>query len=580
MNIFRDLSFARRNAPRSIESVAEMVTYDQKPWNLLYKAVIDSTGASPNNFQLIYPFASWTWPTQSVGFISAPQYDFCSIVPQWSAVGAYVSSGDKFNQAYEQFLNVIVPQTEDPVLRGQIRDSETVLTDATNTYTTVYTQAQSVYLDTPEGRENRPTFTEWLGTAPGKGWQTKITSAETRMNQAQLNYNALVAQANTPGLSNAQKQFKNTDFYSKLTDPGLSSFPKVPMWSVSQNPGAWVDAIKAGRGPSGATMGFTNRDSSYDFSKTWAGGSAAVSEFFWSVKLSGKWERVTEFESDQELSVSLQFEAFDQITVQPADWYNGPFVRSMADGPFIHGYSANGGDGTKAIFGEKGFIGLLKTGMFVVYKPTFTITTSESTFKSFVDKFKASTGLRIGPVTINAEGGIERSQWSYSAAGRSFTGTSTSDAPLILGVGIGRLPKQADAMGVLSADANDEPRGQAYRFEDHGGDVLAAGVTEAEAKALGAGSWKVAWPVTKHGHDVRIVPLHGDPVLADGIASMDFNGPTPAPAQFRAGIFAVHKPIPKVGTEYSISGVYDDSNIPFLFHLTCTVAGRPGSTFA
>src|SRR5947209_18569857 len=47
MNIFRDLSFARRNAPRSVESVAEMVTYDQKPWNLLYKAVIDSTGASP-----------------------------------------------------------------------------------------------------------------------------------------------------------------------------------------------------------------------------------------------------------------------------------------------------------------------------------------------------------------------------------------------------------------------------------------------------------------------------------------------------------------------------------------------------
>ncbi len=543
MNILRDLSFARRNAPRSVESVADSTTYDQKPWNLLYKAIVDSTGTSPNNFQLLYPFASWNWPTQSVGFLSAQQYDFCAIVPQWSAVGAYVSSGDKFNQAYEQFLNVIVPQTEDPVLRKKITKSERVLTDATNAYTTAYTQAQSVYLDTAGGKDNKPSFTEWLGTAPGKGWQTKITSTETRMNQAQLNYNALVAQANTPGLSNAQAQFKNVDFYSKLTNSGLQNFPKVPLWSVSQNPGAWVDAIKAGDGPAGATMGFTNRDSSYDFSKTWAGGSVSVSEFFWSVNLSGSWERITEFESDQELAVSIQFEAFDLITVQPADWYNGPFVKSMADGPFIHGYSPYGGDGNKPIFGEKGFIGLLKTGMYVIYKPTFTITTSASTFKSFVEKFKSAIGIRIGPVTIDADGGIESSQWSYSEAGRSFSGTSTSEAPLILGVTIARLPTQVDAMDLLTADANDEPRGQAYRFEDYAGDVLAAGVAEAEARALGARSWKASRTI-------------GPVPLKDKVIHVRWNKKGAENDTFLSGTITVQTAVAVGFAVFVLSGVY------------------------
>jgi len=582
MNLFRDLAFARRNAALRVPSVAEAANYDQKPWSLLYKAIIDSLGASPSSFQLLYPFASWNWPTQSVGFISAAQYDFCSTVPQWSAVGAYVSSGDRFNQAYEQFLNVILPTTDDPILREQIRVSGEALTNATNDYTTAVTQAESVYRDTV-GPSNTPPFTDWLGTLQGKGWQTKIVAAQTRMDQAQVNYNTVVAQANTPGLENAHTQFKNLDFYSKLTNPGLSTFPKVPSWSVSQNPGAWVDAIKAGHGPAGATMGFTNRDSSYDYSKTWAGGSLAVQEFFWSVNVGGKWERITEFEMDQQLEVSIEFEAVDQIQIQPTDWYNGSFVRSMGGGPFIKGYSAYGADGDKAVFGEKGFIGLLKTGIFVGYKPTFTITTSQSSFNSFVEKFKVCTGLRIGPFTMNAEGGSEKSGWSYSQAGRSFSGTSTSDSPLIIGVTVARLPNQVDGANALAEEEESEPRGIGYRFEELAGDVLGQGVTEAEAQALGARSWKplgrvLAGLTTRHAHDVRVLPMYGDPVLTDGIASIDFNGP--ALTELRAGIFAINKPIPHVGTQYVVTGVYDETNLPFKFTLTCRVAGRPQSRFS
>nr|WP_144020767.1 hypothetical protein [Burkholderia sp. AU33423] len=178
--------------------------------------------------------------------------------------------------------------------------------------------------------------------------------------------------------------------------------------------------------------------------------------------------------------------------------------------------------------------------------------------------------------------------WSYSEAGRSFTGTSTSESPLILGVTIEQLPARSKPVLAL---ADDEPGaealGDAYRFEAGAGDLLAQGVTEAQALALGAQSWiprrslEQAAVVTRHAHDVRVVALHGDPVLVDGIASIDFNGTQLTQlTQLRAGVFAVNKPIPKVGAAYQVSGTYDEGNLPFSFGLTCTHAGRPISTFA
>ena len=129
-----------------------------------------------------------------------------------------------FNQAFQEFLNVIVASTDDPQLRVQISQAADKLTLATNDYTTVYNQAVSAYNDSVAN--NDPPFDKWLGTPPGKGWQTQIIAKGTTVDQAQKNYNNLVDQANTPGLADAQNQFKNQDFYSKLTDPGLSSFPR------------------------------------------------------------------------------------------------------------------------------------------------------------------------------------------------------------------------------------------------------------------------------------------------------------------------------------------------------------------
>jgi len=435
VSLFRHTAAQRQQFDAAALQAAD---YDQKPWGLLYRALTEAIGASPDTFQMVYPFTTWAWPTPPVGFIGTAQYDFCSTSPQWSAVGAFASGGDRFNQAYQEFLNVIPAATDDPSLRQRIKAADDAVTAASNGYTLAYTQARSVYAD--EVTDNDPTFTEWLGSPAGAGWQLKISSMQTKMEQAQVTYNALVAQASTPGLGEAQKQMANHDFWAKLNDPALAKFPLVPNWSVAQNASDWIDAVQAGQGPAGATMGFNNRDASYDYSKTWAGGSAKIRQLFWQVRVAGKWERISEFETDNELNVAVEFEALDHIQIQPSDWYNGPFVRSKRNGPFVKGYSAFGGDGTQAVFGEKGFFGLLKTGMYVGYKPTFTITASKASFSKFSEKFKASTGLRIGPFTFEADGGSEKAGWTLSESGRSFTGTTSSEQPLIVGIAISKLP--------------------------------------------------------------------------------------------------------------------------------------------
>src|SRR5215472_10586134 len=92
ISVFRGAALQRRMAQLGflelqLREQGLAADYDQKPWSLLYKALIDSIGADPRNFQLIYPFTSWNWPTQQSGFISSAQYNFCGAVPQWSAVG-------------------------------------------------------------------------------------------------------------------------------------------------------------------------------------------------------------------------------------------------------------------------------------------------------------------------------------------------------------------------------------------------------------------------------------------------------------------------------------------------------------
>ena len=404
-------------------------------WNHLYGSLIQGLGLSPKNFQLIFPFMTWDWPIASTGYTAAAQHDFLSTVPQFSATGAYVSAGTSFNDTYNQMLNVIAASTSDPKLQADILQAWNMLTLATNNYDTIYSQATEAYLR-ETGGSNTPAFSEWLGGMSAKSWAAKLASAGKNVDSQQEVYNELVSQTETPGLKDAIIRFNNKDYYTQFQDPSLSKFPQVPAYSLSMDATTWLNKVKSGTGGSKGEISFTSKQATYDYSKTWAQGSASINYAFWSVNVGGAWEEIKEFSTDNSLEVTISFEAWDQISIQAGRWYNGAFVASVAKGPFKRGFSPYGDNANKAVWGKEGIMSVQKVGMIVCYKPKFTIKVSKSSFESFSKKWSVSAGLRIGPFNFSGGGGSSSSGWKSDANSCTFTGESTAETALILGTSI------------------------------------------------------------------------------------------------------------------------------------------------
>ena len=226
--LLRATEFANRRLITESDPVTDK--YNQDSWAILYQALNGAFGISPDNFQLIYPNIPWIWPSERLGYIGASAYDAMSTIPQYSAIGKYTSTGERFNDQYLAFLNVIDPATSDPDLRGEINRAAAALTDAANKYDRTMQQAKIAYNGSvPSGD---PSFTEWLGTLEGRGWQASIDSDWKAVESAQRVYNSLVDQTTTPNLTEALNAYANPDFWSKLNDPALANMPAVPSYST------------------------------------------------------------------------------------------------------------------------------------------------------------------------------------------------------------------------------------------------------------------------------------------------------------------------------------------------------------
>ena len=271
----------------------------------------------------------------------------------------------------------------------------------------------------------------------GAGWQSRINSDLRAMESAESVYNSLVDQTETPNLTEALNAFANTDFRSKLNDPSLSKMPAVPSYSTGLTSSDWRDRMERGEVP-GGSFSVSNSDTSFDFKKSWAGGSASVGSWFWRVKVSGQWQRIEKFAADANLTANVTFKGVETIGVQASDWYSG--VSNLANGPYKRGYSKDGKGGTQAVFGEDGFLPMQKTGMLVAAGMAFDISVDKSTFHEFSESFSAATEIGIGPFTFSAEGGHEANNWEASQSGSSFSGDSSSTLPQIFGWTVNILP--------------------------------------------------------------------------------------------------------------------------------------------
>jgi hypothetical protein len=402
---------------------------NDKAWSLLYKGIVDNIGASPDSFQLVYPFISWNWPTQNRGYTGAAQFDFCSNIPQWSATGQSAFSGRTLHDAYFGFLQAIVANVSDPATENQIVQQRNKLTGAYNQYDTDLAQANLAY----KSSGSSLSFTEWLGSLEGQRWQGLLNTDLAQISQITDVLNSLLAKSKTPGLSDAMAASKNTDYYTKLVDNGLSSFPSVPAYSISQDPTSWLSNVQGGGGTPGK-FSFSLSDASYSYQNTWAKGSVSVGSWFWQVYVNGSWQQISEFSSSTDITVSVAFKAVDQIQITAAPWYNGAFPRNHKTGPFTNGFTPD------SFWGEKGSFNLIKTGFFVAYQPNISIEVDQQTFNSFKSKWEVCGGIRVGPFSFGGGGGSSTDTFNKSTSGLSFIVQSTSTTPVIFGNTINILP--------------------------------------------------------------------------------------------------------------------------------------------
>lgn len=412
---------------RKVGSLNAAASNDSTMWGFLYKTFAENLGVSPDKFQLVYPYEAWNWPSASSGHMSAAAYDFMSTLPQWSAVGAYESSGVRLSDAYLQFLNALVVDT-DPVQRQKIEVEQDAVQDISNDYNQKLQDARDAYKkQVPDGS---PDFTSWLADQyGGYTYGKQLASLQGKLDEATEFLKALVDQAQDPNYKAAMNQFMDQQYKSKIDTSSAEGSLVAPGYMISTTYDKWVTSIQGGGGTP-ATLAWSNSDSHYDFSKTWAGGDAEYGSGFFGIYANGSWEESEWMASDSNISVELNVEAWTTIPIQDSGWFNPAYVNNKASSEYRQGY------GWDTFFGEKGSMASFKTGMLVSYKPSFTISTSSSWSEEQTKKFKAAGGLRIGPFKFGASGGHDSVIYNSEVTSNTFSGGSDSNLPQIMGVNI------------------------------------------------------------------------------------------------------------------------------------------------
>lgn len=404
-------------------------------WGFMYKAFINNLKVDPMNFQLVTPFTSWDWSTQSLGHVDSREYDFISTVPQWSGVGAYASGGARLSDAYELFLMALVVSA-DPVQKQKIENQQNVCADIRQNFERAVKSARDKYAKDPTVVDNAPDFSTWLTDPLSIGYAegTAIAGFRSQLDDAMELLEDLIKQSNDPTIKAASDRFNDQQYWTSVDTGSLDDAFTAPGFSKTESYTAWVQKVQAGGG-NPATLGWSNSESHYDWKKSWAGGNASYGTPFWGIEVGGSWERVDELQTSKDIEVEIGFKAWDTIQIQDSGWFDQAFVNAKCDGEYRTGY------GKEDFFGEKGAMGLRKTGMLVVYKPSFTIRSKTGFSKDYREKFEASGGLRIGPFKIGGGGGSSTIIQDKAVTSNEFSGTTDSETPFIAGITVQLLGK-------------------------------------------------------------------------------------------------------------------------------------------
>jgi hypothetical protein len=421
-------------------------TYDQIVKQLL--------GSGSNNFQMLGNPQSFNWPEAPPGQLSPQAYQLMSAAPTYSPIAEFGGVGlstlfDNYRQIFAHVGFKTSPDIEkqsydlsQQAARVQKDQSDTI-SAANSAYQTAKQNGGDFFTN------QYPTFKDWF-QGPGSTYQSKLDQLKdtaTRIfSQVQQ-----INRANQPTslqdaldlmqLPSGAPSGGNVPRGWAVVPDGAGVVRWQPAFTIATTSGSWRTQLADGTIGS-KTINLDASKSDDSINKSWAGGNVSYGNPFWGINAGGSWSETNITKSDNSVKVAIELKSATNVSITPGAWYDGGFLKQLVKaGPdgtgykILPPYTASGGD--HPLFGHDGLCSTMVNGLVVAYKPSFRVTMQSSTFKSFEQEIKASAGFRIGPFSFGGDGGHYQKDVATTGNTTTFSGGSTSEDPVIIGVTVG-----------------------------------------------------------------------------------------------------------------------------------------------
>jgi hypothetical protein len=419
-------------------------------YNQIQKAVF---GETAQNFQMIVAPIAFTFQTAGLGQMDPATYQLVSQMPVWSPVATFGQNGTTLFSAYRQLLANVTFKVDDSKAKdlaqqaSQINGLQRQLSEEQANTTQAYNVAKANGGDVFIAMY--PTIKDWLG-GPGSTYVTKINTLTKSINELSDKYaNDLASMQGDSSLSESLKATQipteapasgtNRRGWILVADSG-GKLQWQPEFVVTKTPDQ-VRQDLAGGSVGGFKVNLDGSSNQGSEVHSFADAKAGYESLFFSIGGEGGWDKLDINNDEKNVHVEISVESSMTNVVTPGVWFNGGFLKNLAQNragagyQLVNGWSVTGK--SNAAFGENGLLSTMVAALVLVTKPSVTVSLSEAAFKRNYEKIKASGGLRIGPFTFGGKGGHESDYTLTTNGSTSFTASSTSSDPLIIGIAVG-----------------------------------------------------------------------------------------------------------------------------------------------
>lgn len=428
---------------------------NQNLFSQTYSEIVKNIiGDGASNFQMLNNPMSFNWPVAAIGQIAPQAYQLMSMAPVYSPVSDFTGVGT--STLFDNYRMVLshVGYSMSNELKAQVQKLSDQATTAQNAMNKAEADMNTAYNTAKQNggamfAARYPAITDWAN-GPGKSYDETIAVAS---NQADKINQQIIALTNANYPTDLQDAIKlmtkpagspsggNVPDGWAIVPDGAGVLRWQPSFTISTTSQDWRAQLTNGTiGQKTISLSASKSDSSIN--QSWAGASVSYGTPFWGFYASSSWKETNITENDDSVAVEVTLQSATTVPITPGAWYNGGFLKQLAiagnDGSgyqILDPYKATGTD--HALFGQDGLCSTMVTGLVVAYKPSFSVTMASSTYKEHQMDIEAAAGFRIGPFSFGGEGGHFEKDVNTTGNTTTFTGGSTSDDPVILGVTVG-----------------------------------------------------------------------------------------------------------------------------------------------